>query len=130
MAVVSYAVPAIIVLTLVRAVLVVAFVREAVLKFKDVPGFAKNDGVPLPVAWFIPIAEAAAALSLATGILAAWAALGVILLMLVTIGLHVFRWHSVYWAQKGGPEYDLMLLALAAAVVVFGSGPVAVPFLA
>ncbi|HEU0257316.1 MAG TPA: DoxX family membrane protein [Microbacteriaceae bacterium] len=122
-------VAAVIVLTLVRVLLVVAFVREAVLKFTDVRGFAKNDGVPLPVAWFVPIVEAAAALGLATGILATWAALGVILLMLVTIGMHVFRWHSTYWAQKGGPEYDLMLLGLAAVIAVFGPGPVAIPFL-
>lgn len=119
----------VIVLTLVRILLVVAFVREAVLKFKNVPAFAKNDGVPLPVAWFIPIVESAAALGLATGILAQWAALGVVLLMLATTAMHVFRWHSVYWAQKGGPEYDLMLLVLAAVIAVFGPGPVGIPFL-
>ncbi|WP_295011765.1 DoxX family membrane protein [uncultured Microbacterium sp.] len=116
-----------IVLLLVRAALVVAFVREAAIKLKDVAAFAKNDAVPLPLAWFVTIAELAAALSLASGILARWAAIGVILLMLVTTGLHVFRWHSTYWAQKGGPEYDVLLLVLAAVVAVFGPGAIAIP---
>lgn len=117
------------VLLLVRAMLTVAFVRESLLKLKDIRGFAKNDGVPLPVAWIVAIAEGAAALSFASGILTQWAGLGVILLMLVTTSMQIFRWHSTYWAGKGGPEYDLLLLTLAAVVVVFGTGPIAIPTL-
>lgn len=110
------------VLLLVRAMLTVAFAREALLKLKDVPKFAKNDGLPLPLAWVVVVAEAAAALSFASGLLSVWAAFGVILLMLITTGLHVFKWRSKYWAQQGGPEYDLLLLTLAAVIAVFGPG--------
>lgn len=76
----------------------------------------------------IVIAEGAAALSFASGVLAVWAALGVMLLMLATTALHVFKWHSSYWAQQGGPEYDLLLLVLAAVIAVFGPGAFAIAF--
>lgn len=118
-----------IVLLLVRAMLTVAFVRESWLKLKDIPAFAKNDGVPVPVAWAVAIVELAAALSFASGILAQWAGIGVVLLMLITTGMQVFRWHSTYWATKGGPEYDLLLLTLAAVIAVFGTGAIAIPTL-
>lgn len=116
------------VLALVRAMLAVAFARECVIKLKDVSKFARNDGLPVPVAWVIVIAEGAAALSFASGVLAVWAALGVMLLMLATTALHVFKWHSSYWAQQGGPEYDLLLLVLAAVIAVFGPGAFAIAF--
>ncbi len=118
-----------VVLLLVRAVLAVAFFREFWVKAKDVPGFAKNDGLNVPAAWFVTVAELAAALSFTTGVLAQWAGTGVILLMIITTSLHVFKWHSTYWASSGGPEYDLLLLSLAAVVLAFGAGPIAVPTL-
>lgn len=118
-----------IVLLLVRALLTVAFVREFLVKAKDIPRFAKSDGLNVPTAWFVAIAELAAAVSFATGVLAQWAGLGVILLMLITTSLHVFKWHSKYRASAGGPEYDLLLLVLAAVITAFGAGPIAVPTL-
>ena len=66
-----------IVLLLVRALLTVAFARESILKLKDIRAFAKNDGVPVPLALVVAIAELAAALSFATGVIAQWAGLGV-----------------------------------------------------
>lgn len=110
------------VLALVRLVLAVTFFSEAKLKFSDIKAFAKNDGVPVPAAYFVAIAEACAALGMLTGVLAQWAGIGVVLLMLATICLHVFKWHSPYWANKHGWEYDLLMLVLAAVIVVFGAG--------
>ncbi|UVI34888.1 DoxX family protein [Brevibacterium spongiae] len=118
-----------IVLLLVRALLTVAFVREFLVKAKDIPRFAKADGLNVPTAWFVAVAELAAAVSFATGVLAQWAGIGVIVLMLITTCLHVFKWHSKYWASAGGPEYDLLLLVLSAVIVAFGTGPIAVPTL-
>ena len=54
--------------------------------------------------------------------LAQWAGLGVVLLMCATISMHLFKWHSPYWASKRGWEYDLLLLILAAVIAVFGAG--------
>lgn len=111
-----------VVLLLVRAVLVVVFGFGAYKKLGDVRTFAKKNGLVLPAAYFVAIAEAAAALGMLTGVLAQWAGVGLILLMLSTIYLHVFKWRSPYWASKGGWEYDVMMLTLAAVVVVFGAG--------
>lgn len=111
-----------VVLALVRLVLVVTFFAEAKFKFADIKGFAKNDGVPVPVAYFVAIAEACAMLGMLTGVLAQWAGIGIILLMLATICLQIFKWHSPYWANKRGWEYDLLMLVLAAVIVAFGAG--------
>ncbi len=121
----DFTVPAIftsIVLLLVRLVLTVTFFAEARHKFKDIKAFSKNDGVPVPAAYLIATAELCAALGMLTGVLAQWAGAGLVLLMIGTICLHLFKWHSKYWANKGGWEYDLIMLAFAAVIVTFGPG--------
>lgn len=115
-----------VVLLLVRVILTVTFAYEARYKLKDIKGFAKNDGMPVPIAYFVAFAELAAALSMITGVLAQWAGLGLVLLMIGTICLHVFKWHSPYWASKKGWEYDLLMLAFAAIIVAFGPGTLTV----
>jgi putative oxidoreductase len=111
-----------IVLLLVRIILTVTFVAEARYKLKDIRVFAKNDGIPLPVAYFVAIAEACAAIGMLTGVLAQWAGLGIVLLMIGTLYLQIFKWHSPYWANKRGWEYDLLMLTLGAVIFVFGPG--------
>ena len=114
-----------IVLLLVRLLLAITFFAESRIKFKDLKAFIKNDGVPVPVAFFIASAEFAAAVAMLSGVLAQWAGLGLILLMCGTITLHLFKWHSPYWANKRGWEYDLLMLAFAAVIVAFGAGQLA-----
>ena len=114
-----------IVLLLVRLLLAITFFAESRIKFKDLKAFSKNDGVPVPVAFFIASAEFAAAVAMLSGVLAQWAGLGLILLMCGTITLHLFKWHSPYWANKRGWEYDLLMLAFAAVIVAFGAGQLA-----
>ncbi len=111
-----------VVLLLVRVLLAVTFFAEARFKLKDIHTFAKNDGLPVPVAYIVAFAELAAAVSMLSGVLAQWAGVGLVLLMLATTGLHIFKWHSPYWANKRGWEYDVLMLALAAVVTVFGAG--------
>ena len=111
-----------IVLLLVRIVLAITFFAEARFKFKDIKSFSKNDGLPIPAAYAVATAELCAALGMLSGVLAQWAGIGLVLLMLGTIGLHIFKWHSPYWANKGGWEYDLMLLVFAAVIAVEGPG--------
>jgi len=110
------------VLLLVRIVLVITFFTEARVKFRDIKAFSKNDGLPIPVAYFIAFAEFCAALGMLSGVLAQWAGIGIVLLMCATICFHIFKWHSPYWANKRGWEYDLLMLVLAAVIVVFGAG--------
>ena len=111
-----------VVLLLVRVILSVTFFNECYVKFKDLKGFAKRDGVPLPAAGFVATAELCAALGMLSGVLAQWAGVGLVLLMLSTISLHLFKWHSPYWAAKRGWEYDLIMLTLASVIAVFGPG--------
>lgn len=111
-----------IVLLLVRLILTFTFAYEARFKLRDIRSFAKNDGLPVPLAYFVAFAELAAALGMLTGVLAQWAGLGLVLLMIGTICLHLFKWHSPYWASKKGWEYDLLMLTLAAVIVAFGPG--------
>ncbi|HWT40524.1 MAG TPA: DoxX family membrane protein, partial [Dongiaceae bacterium] len=98
------------VLLLVRIVLAITFATEARVKLKDIKKFSKNDGVPVPTAYFIAIAEACAALGMVTGVLAQWAGLGLVALMCITVSFHLLKWHSPYWASKHGWEYDLLML--------------------
>ena len=114
-----------IVLLLVRILLAVTFFAEARVKLRDIKAFSKNDGVPIPVAYFIAFAEFAAAVAMLSGVLAQWAGIGLVLLMSATICLHIFKWHSPYWAAKRGWEYDALMLVLAAVIVVFGPGQLA-----
>jgi len=121
----SFTVPVIIVsvvLLIVRVVLAVAFFAEARFKFKDIKTFVRKDSVPLPIAYFVAIAELCAALGMLSGVLSQWAGLGLVVLMVMTVCLHIFKWHSPYWASKGGWEYDLLMLTLAAVIAVFGAG--------
>ena len=121
----SFTVPIIVtslVLLLVRIVLAITFFAETRVKFKDIKTFSKNDGVPVPGAYAIATAELCAALGMLTGVLAQWAGVGLVLLMFGTICLHLFKWHSPYWANKHGWEYDLLMLTLAAVIAAFGPG--------
>ncbi len=117
-----------IVLLGVRLILAATFFNEAKHKFSDIQAFSTGHKVPLPLAYFIATAEFLAAVSMLTGLLAPLAGIGLILLMLGTLRLHFFRWHSIYWAQKGGWEYDLILLTFGAVIAVFGGGMFSVTY--
>lgn len=109
-------------LLLVRLLVAITFAVSARNKWRDMRTFARENGMPLPASYGIAIAEIAAALGMASGVLAQWAGVGLMALMLGTMSLHIFKWHSPYWANKGGWEYDLMLFTFAGAIAVFGAG--------
>jgi putative oxidoreductase len=115
-------------LLLIRLIIATTFLAEFRTKARNLRKFAKSDGLPLPVAGFVMTAELAAALGMLSGVLAQWAAAGLILLMTGSMGLHIFKWHSPYWASKGGWEYDLMLLAFASVILIHGPGAYALGF--
>ena len=109
-------------LLLVRIVVGFAFLVSARNKGRNIKKFAKTNGLPVPMAVVVMCTEFVAALAMLSGVAAQFGAIAIMLLMLGTIRLHIFKWKSPYWAASGGWEYDLMLLAFAFCVLVFGPG--------
>ena len=109
-------------LLLIRLVVGFSFIVASRNKSRDIKKFARNNGMPVPVAILVMTAEIATGLALIFGVFTQIAALAIMLLMIGTMRLHIFKWKSPYWAAKGGWEYDLMLFAMASIIFVFGGG--------
>jgi putative oxidoreductase len=109
-------------LLLIRVVVGISFLVSARNKNRDIRKFAKNNGLPMPAAVVVMCVEFISAVALVLGILAQYAAIAIMLLMLGTMRLHIFKWKSSYWASQGGWEYDLMLFTFVLAVLAFGAG--------
>jgi len=114
-------------LFLIRGVVALTFFVSSTSKLRNIKKAAKRNEQPVAVMMFVAIAEFAGALGMITGVLGRFAALGLMLLMLITISIHVFRWKSHYWAEKGGWEYDLMLFLFAAVIALLGPGYISIP---
>ena len=78
------------ILLLVRIIVGFSFLVAARNKAKNIGKFAKNNGIPKPLAAVVMGVEFLAGLMLVTGIAAQIAALALAVLMLGTIRLHVF----------------------------------------
>jgi putative oxidoreductase len=75
---------------------------------------------------FIGVAEMAGSAGLVFGVLARWAAVGLILIMAGAIQKKVFVWHSGYWGKDGyGWHYDLMLVTMNLVIATLGPGRLA-----
>ena len=109
-------------LLLIRIILSIVFIIGAKNKLSKIKKFAKSNGLPIPIATFVAIGELLGGIGLAFGILSQLAATGIMLLMLNTMTIHIFKWHSPYWASKGGWEYDLTLFALTSVILILGAG--------
>lgn len=109
-------------LLLIRLIVGLSFIVAARNKSRNIKKFAKKNGLPVMVAIFVMCAEFVSGATLLLGVYSQFGALIIMLLMLGTIRLHIFKWHSPYWASSGGWEYDLIMFTLAATVFVFGAG--------
>lgn len=75
-------------------------------------------------------AELAAAVSLSTGVLARWAALGLILVMLGAIYKKAFVWKTGFWGKGSqGWHYDLTFIVMNLVVLCVGPGKLVLPWL-
>ena len=110
-------------LLIMRLIVAWSFLAAAWYKNKNIRKFAKNNGLPVPAAYIVMCVEFAGGTLLALGIIGQIAAFALMVLMLGTMRLHIFKWKSPYWAQDGGWEYDLMLFAMASIIAVLGPGP-------
>ncbi len=107
---------------LIRVVVGFSFIIASRNKGKDIRKFAEHNDLPVPIATGVMSVEMVAGSGLILGILPQLAALVVMLLMLGTMRLHIFKWKSPYWAANGGWEYDLMLFTLAFVILVHSGG--------
>lgn len=111
-------------LLLIRLVVGFVFAIAVRNKLKDIPAFAEHNGLSVPVAWGLTFAEAAGGIGFILGILPQLAALVIMGSMAGSMFFHIFKWKSKYWAASGGWEYDLMIFAMASAILVSGGGAV------
>lgn len=112
-------------LLLMRLVVALVFIVAARNKLKDVPEFAKGNGLPLPIAWLTIFAEFSAGIGFALGILPQVGALIIMGIMSGSMFFHIVKWKSKYWAASGGWEYDLMLFTMASVILITGGGDIA-----
>ncbi len=91
---------------------------------------AASIGMSVPFTVFLGAAELAAAIAIAVGVLAQWAALGLILIMLGAVGMKAIKWHTGFWGEKSmGWHYDLLMIAMNLVIFTIGPGTYSLEFL-
>jgi putative oxidoreductase len=109
-----------------RCMIAGEFFPSGLAEVRDPVGKGKENGVAPAFMLFIGVAEMAGSAGLVFGVLARWAAIGLILIMAGAIQKKVFVWHSGYWGKDGyGWHYDLMLVTMNLVVATLGPGRLA-----
>jgi putative oxidoreductase len=84
---------------------------------------AKSLGLSVPFTIFLGTAESAGALGVASGVLAQWAALGLILVMLGAIYSKAVKWKTGFWGEGSmGWHYEMLLVVMNLVIVTMGPG--------
>jgi putative oxidoreductase len=90
---------------------------------KDPVTRGKSIGLSPGLTRFIGLAELAAGLGVALGILPQLAALGLIVVMLGAIQKKIFVWHTGFWGKgNDGWHYDLLFVAMCLVIATTGGG--------
>ena len=106
-----------------RLVIAIDFITGGWNSVKDPVGRGKLNGMPPAFMAFIGAAELAGSAGLVTGVLARWAALGLILIMLGAMQKKIFVWHTGFWGKDGfGWHYDLKLATMNLMIALGGPG--------
>jgi|SRR5271154_1667150 putative oxidoreductase len=83
----------------------------------------KSIGMSKTFTIFIGVAEVAGALGILAGVLAGWAALGLILIMLGAIYKKAFDWKTGFWGKGSqGWHYELIMIAMSIIIITVGPG--------
>ncbi|HVN08956.1 MAG TPA: DoxX family protein [Patescibacteria group bacterium] len=84
---------------------------------------SKSIEMSKPFTIFLGAAEFAGALGIAGGVLAGWAALGLILVMLGAIYKKAFVWRTGFWGKGSqGWHYDTVMIVMNFVVLAMGPG--------
>jgi putative oxidoreductase len=100
------------------------FVTSGWSHVKDPITRGRSIGMPPGVTRLLGLAEMAAALGVALGILPQLAALGLVLVMAGAIQRKIFVWHTGFWGKHGtdGWHYDLLFVAMCLVIATTGGG--------
>lgn len=84
---------------------------------------AKSIGMSKPFTIFLGVAEVAGALGVLFGVLAGWAALGLILIMMGAIYKKAFVWKTGFWGKGNqGWHYELIMVVMCLVIITVGPG--------
>jgi putative oxidoreductase len=110
-------------LLLLRLMLALVFGASGYNHLRHPKERAASIGMSLPFTVFLGAAECAGAMGLAVGVLAPWAALGLILLMLGAIYKKIAEWKTGFWGEKSmGWHYEVLLITMNLVIVTMGPG--------
>jgi putative oxidoreductase len=106
-----------------RLIISTDFLTSGWSTVKDPVGRGKLNGLPPAFMMFIGVAELAGSAGLIFGVLARWAALGLMLIMAGAIQKKIFVWHTGFWGKDGyGWHYDLTLVTMNLMIALAGPG--------
>jgi len=110
-------------LFLLRLVVALVFGTSGYYHLKSPRQRAQSLGLSVGFTLFLGVAELAAALGLTAGVLAPWAALGLILISLGAIYMKIAKWHTGFWGEKAsGWHYDLLFIAMNLVILTTAGG--------
>jgi putative oxidoreductase len=110
-------------LLLLRLMLALVFGSSGFNHLRHPKERAASIGMSVPFTVFLGAAECAGAMGLATGVLAPWAAVGLILLMLGAIYKKVVEWKTGFWGEKSiGWHYEVLMITMNLVIVTMGPG--------
>ncbi len=110
-------------LLLLRLMLALVFGASGFNHLKQPKERAASIGMSVPFTVFLGAAESAGAIGLAVGLMAQWAALGLILLMLGAIYKKVAEWKTGFWGEKSmGWHYEVLMIVMSLVIVTMGPG--------
>ncbi len=110
-------------LLLLRLVLALVFGTSGFNHLRKPKERAASIGMSVPFTIFLGTAECAGAVGLAAGVLAPWAALGLILTMLGAIYKKIVAWKTGFWGEKSmGWNYEVQMIAMNLVIVTMGPG--------
>jgi putative oxidoreductase len=88
---------------------------------------AASMGMSVGFTVFLGIAELAGSMALVLGVLAQWAAIGLILIMFGAIYKKIVVWKTSFWGEKSmGWHYDLIFVVMNLVILCTGGGQIAV----
>jgi putative oxidoreductase len=111
-------------LLLMRLLIGAVFITSGSSHVKDPVARGQSIGLPPSVTRLLGLGEIAGGMGVAIGVLAQFAALGLILIMLGAIQKKIFVWHTGFWGKHGtdGWHYELLFVAMCLVVATTGGG--------